>query len=78
MRNGTVLGSARDPPNPPGGVVRRAAHNRPVPKKRKDDPLEPYRRVRKPMPPPERVERDRRRKALDEQARREADEERER
>jgi hypothetical protein len=49
-----------------------------VPKKRKDDPLEPYRRVRKPMPPPERVERDRRRKALEEQARREANEERDR
>lgn len=36
-------------------------------KRRTDDPLAAYRRIRKPMPPPERVERDRRRD-LDEDA----------
>jgi hypothetical protein len=43
-------------------------------RKRGADPLEAYRRIRKPMPPPERVERDRRREIDDERARREIDE----
>jgi hypothetical protein len=43
-------------------------------KARVDDPLAPYRRIRKPMPPPERIERDRRRELEDERARREIDE----
>jgi hypothetical protein len=54
---------------------RRGEDNRDVPKKRKQ-PLDPYRRIRKPLPPPAQVVPDRRRKRLDEQARREADEER--
>jgi hypothetical protein len=37
-----------------------------------DDPLEPYRRVRKPVAPPARVEGDRRRRIRDEAAEREA------
>jgi hypothetical protein len=37
-----------------------------------DDPLAPYRRVRKPVAPPARVERDRRRTIRDEAAEREA------
>jgi hypothetical protein len=41
------------------------------------DPLAGYRRIRRPMPPPERVERDRRRELEDERARREIDEARE-
>jgi hypothetical protein len=45
--------------------------------KKRTDPLAPYRRVRKPVPPPSRVVPDRRRKKLDRQARREADEDRE-
>jgi hypothetical protein len=40
---------------------------------RRDDPLAPYRSIRKPMPPPERVIRDRRRDLDDEDARREID-----
>jgi hypothetical protein len=39
---------------------------------RPDDPLEAYRRLRKPMPPPERVIPDKRRKAAEKEARREA------
>ncbi len=35
------------------------------------DPLAAYRRIRKPMPPPERIEEDRRRKAEEDEARRE-------
>jgi hypothetical protein len=42
---------------------------------RKERPLEPYRRVRKPVPPPQRVERDRRREIEEREARREAEEE---
>jgi hypothetical protein len=40
---------------------------------RASDPLAAYRTIRKPMPPPEKVLRDRRRKLEDEQARREMD-----
>jgi hypothetical protein len=42
---------------------------------RKERPLDPYRRVRKPVPPPQRVERDRRREIEEREARREAEEE---
>lgn len=51
----------------------RDVHNRVVPRKRrkKDDRLEPYRQVRKPVPPPERVDEDRRRKLEEEEAERE-------
>ncbi|MDP8955970.1 MAG: hypothetical protein M3N24_03305 [Actinomycetota bacterium] len=35
------------------------------------DPLEAYRRIRKPMPPPERIMPDKRRKAAERQAERE-------
>ncbi|MEX0833325.1 MAG: hypothetical protein WD757_09160 [Actinomycetota bacterium] len=44
-----------------------------MPRKRrkKDDRLEPYRQVRKPVPPPERVDEDRRRKLEEEEAERE-------
>jgi hypothetical protein len=42
---------------------------------RRDDRLDPYRRVRKRVPPPERVERDRRREIEERQARRETEEE---
>ena len=45
---------------------------------KRKQPLDAYRRVRKPVPPPARVEPNRRRKRLDEQAEREAREERER
>ena len=37
------------------------------------DPLAAYRKIRKPMPPPEKVMRDRRRELDDEQARKEMD-----
>ena len=40
-------------------------------RKRTDEPLDPYRRIRKPVPPPERVIPDRRRKLRDEEAERE-------
>jgi hypothetical protein len=40
----------------------------------KDDPLEVYRRIRKPMPPPEKVIPDRRRELEENEAEREADE----
>jgi hypothetical protein len=40
--------------------------------RRVHDPLEPYRRIRKPMPPPERVIRDHRRRDEDRRAEREA------
>jgi hypothetical protein len=40
-------------------------------KKPADDPLEAYKRIRKPMPPPERVDHDRRKKMLDDEAERE-------
>jgi hypothetical protein len=59
-----------------------AGHNLLVPGRRKrkgskvpkgtDDPLDPYRRVRKPVPPPARVLPDRRRELREETARREA------
>ncbi|MGH2723958.1 MAG: hypothetical protein ACRDI0_06770 [Actinomycetota bacterium] len=44
--------------------------------KKRDDRLDPYRRVRKPVPPPGRAIPDRRRKKLEEQTRREAEDER--
>jgi len=43
--------------------------------KREADPLAAYRRIRKPMPPPEKVVPDKRRKLEDEEARREIEEE---
>jgi hypothetical protein len=46
------------------------------PSKRDEDPLAAYRRIRKPMPPPEKVIGDRRRKLDEEEARREIEEER--
>lgn len=46
-------------------------------KRRRSGLLDAYRRLRKPMPPPERIERDRRRELEDERARREIDEGRE-
>jgi hypothetical protein len=42
---------------------------------KRQERLDPYRRVRKPVPPPERVERDRRREIEEREARREAEEE---
>ncbi|MGH2637548.1 MAG: hypothetical protein ACRDHU_15565 [Actinomycetota bacterium] len=39
--------------------------------KRDEDPLAPYRRIRKPVPPPQKVIRDRRRELEEEEARRE-------
>jgi hypothetical protein len=45
-------------------------------KKKRRDPIEPYRRIRKPMPPPARTIPDRRRKVREKVARREAEEER--
>lgn len=44
--------------------------------KREADPLAAYRRIRKPMPPPEKVVPDKRRELEDEEARREIEEER--
>lgn len=44
--------------------------------KRDADPLSAYRRIRKPMPPPEKVVADTRRELEDEEARREIEEER--
>lgn len=38
------------------------------------DPLAPYRRIRRPMPPPERIEEDRRREAEEREARRQVEE----
>jgi hypothetical protein len=43
--------------------------------KRDTDPLAAYRRIRKPMPPPERIVPDKRRELEDEEARREIEEE---
>jgi hypothetical protein len=43
---------------------------------RPDDPLSAYRRIRKPMPPPEKVIADKRRKLQEEEAERETREER--
>lgn len=40
------------------------------------DPLAPYRRIRKPMPPPEKVFEDKRRKLEEDESRREIDESR--
>jgi hypothetical protein len=54
-----------------------AAYNRstvPRSKRKKEDLKETYARIRKPMPPPEKVERDRRRSIKEEQSRREIDE----
>ncbi len=44
--------------------------------KKKSDPLDPYRRVRKPMPPPQRAVPDRRKRLEEERLRRELEEER--
>jgi hypothetical protein len=44
--------------------------------RRDADPLAAYRRIRKPMPPPERIVPDKRRELEDEEARREIEEER--
>ena len=44
--------------------------------KREGDPLAAYRRIRKPMPPPERVIEDKRRRIEEEESRREIDESR--
>jgi hypothetical protein len=44
--------------------------------KRDADPLAVYRRIRKPVPPPERIVPDKRRELEDEEARREIEEER--
>jgi hypothetical protein len=49
-----------------------------MPKKKRDDSLEPYRRVRKRVPPPGRPIPDRRREIEEERARRELEEERRR
>jgi hypothetical protein len=70
-RLGTVIVvSARS-----GGQLRAtpAGDNRIVPgrKKRRDDDLAPYRRIRKPVPPPGRVIPDRRRKIREDEAERE-------
>ena len=46
------------------------------PKRRANDPLEAYRLIRKPMPPPATVEKDRRPEFERERARREIEEER--
>ncbi|HET7234844.1 MAG TPA: hypothetical protein VFK59_00245 [Actinomycetota bacterium] len=43
---------------------------------RRGDPLAPYRRIRKPMPPPEKVIGDKRRELEEEEARRDIEEER--
>lgn len=43
--------------------------------RREPDPLEAYRRVRKPMPPPEKVIEDKRRELEEQEARREIEEE---
>jgi hypothetical protein len=43
-------------------------------RRRSGDPLEAYKKVRKPMPPPERVEPDKRRKMVEREAEREAKE----
>jgi len=45
-------------------------------KRRTEDPLAVYRRIRKPMPPPEKVIADKRRQLEEEQARREVQEDR--
>ena len=44
--------------------------------KREADPLAAYRRIRKPMPPPERILPDKRRELDEDEARREIEEER--
>jgi hypothetical protein len=45
--------------------------------KKKDEPLDAYRRIRKPVPPPGKVIPDRRRKIREREERREAEEDRE-
>jgi hypothetical protein len=47
-----------------------------MPKKKRQRSLDPYRRVRKPVPPPGRTIPDRRRKIREQTAQREAEEER--
>ena len=46
------------------------------PKRRATDTLEAYRRIRKPMPPPQKIEKDRRAELEREQVRRDIEEER--
>jgi hypothetical protein len=64
-------------PNP-GARGSPEADNRDVARKKRprstDDPLAVYRRIRKPMPPPEKTIADKRRKLEEEQARREVSE----
>ena len=45
-------------------------------KRRANDPLAAYRRIRKPMPPPQKMEKDRRDELEREQARRDVEDER--
>jgi hypothetical protein len=73
LTTGHLLRSERKHPIPEeGGVPTGGVDNRKVPKRK--ERLDPYRRVRKPVPPPERVERDRRREIEEREARREAEE----
>jgi hypothetical protein len=68
---------ARQTPVPMACVAwddRRVARAKKKKLKRDDDPLAPYRKLRTPMPPPEKVIPDRRRELEDEQALREIDE----
>jgi hypothetical protein len=71
-RAGIVV-TARTAEQLPGGIDAPAViiEAMPAKKKRPDEPLDPYRRIRKPVPPPERVIPDRRRKIRDEQDERE-------
>ncbi len=61
-------------PNPGWAPSRWERENRAVPKR--DEPMDAYRRVRKPVPRPGRAIPDRRRKAEEERHRREIEEER--
>ena len=66
-------------PNPPDDGNREGGWNNrgAMGEKKKDEPLDAYRRIRKPVPPPGKVIPDRRRKIREKRERREADEERE-
>lgn len=70
-RAGQPAGGSRAAPGAiiegmPAGKKARKRRKRPAP----GDPLEAYRRIRKPVPPPERVVEDRRRKLEEEEAER--------
>jgi hypothetical protein len=54
-------------PGPPRVII----ETMPARKKPADEPLDPYRRIRKPVPPPQRVIPDRRRKIREDQEERE-------